>query len=536
MKRRIIAVTSLAVLIALGCALRTAPARDDAPIRVGDGLVLGTPIRTGNLAVWPVIAEELPDIGSFRTLEEAQECGELAIHERDEAEVATLVIENRGDVPILACAGAVFAGGKQDRQLGEDIVVAPKTTVPVKTFCVEAGRWSGGNTFRVMDAKATRTVRAAGQYSGDQSGVWSNVDQARATMGLSNGSYRAVAEARQGPAGKVIAHLREHAGDVVGYTYAIHGRMMGMRTFAHPKLFRPRVEALVRAVCAESEQTVSTEELSELKRMTVYMRMASDAYDSNEYDLAQTHAEEVLALEPDNERAKELIRIAKESRYAADRDEIRKDFKDEWTTVMAQLETTMLASPRVLRYLRDTGVGVRGLGAGTNLDDSFVGASANPWGSPGAIIPEPSSIGTATDRTWPDQSFWDRISHLRAIRNDGGDGSDGDFRSRTENVFDYILDFDVEVAQDGVEVAQTAVVRPRVQYLGLVFTGGLELDIRGFVEQDITLVHAAKETLVQTKGVNRNTFKRTTNGNRSTCSIRAKDGRWIALTRDWTAR
>ena len=461
-------------------ALSVLPACSNTPgkialVPLGHGLALGTAVRAGNLSVWPVLAEALPDIGRFRTLEEAQARSELAIHEREEAEVATLVIENGGDVPILACAGAVFTGGKQDRQLGEDIVIAARTTVPVKTFCVEQNRWHGGRTF-VVNGKATRVVRAAGQYDGDQSGVWRGVADARASMGLKSGSYRAVAEARQKGAAKVVAHLRGHAGDVVGYAYALHGKLMGMRTFAHPKLFQPRLEALVRAVCAESEQATTAAPQpaavsEELQRMVIYMRMASDAYDRSEYDLARAHAEKVLALEPNNERAKELLRIAKESRYAADQDKIRKEFHDEWHTVMAQLEAAALASPRVQRYLRDTGVDVTDFippqipQVGVS-EDSFVPLFANPSGSP------------------------------------------------------------------GVQSGGAALPPSR----GLFFTDGIEGDIRGFVEKEITLVPAVGARVVQTKGINRNTFRKTAGGNRSTCSIRGKDGRWIALTRDWTAR
>ena len=156
------------------------------------GLELGEAVSAGNLTVWPVLAHEVPDIGPFRTLEAAQARRELGIHEREQAQVGTLRIENRGDVPILACAGAIFVGGKQDRQLGEDIVVAAHTTVPVKTFCVEHDRWSGGRKFSVANAKATRAVRVAGQHNDDQSGVWRNVAAARKSIGLRDGSYRAV--------------------------------------------------------------------------------------------------------------------------------------------------------------------------------------------------------------------------------------------------------------------------------------------------------------------------------------------------------
>ena len=168
------------VLIAVSVLLAWPQAIPSAPLE--RGLLLGTAFRAGNLAVWPVLAGEVPEIGPFRTLEAAQSLGELGIHEREEAEVATLVIENRGDTPILACAGTIFAGGKQDRQLGEDTVVAAHSTVPVKTYCVEVNRWSGGRAFMVVGAKAKRAVRVAGQYDGDQSGVWRVVAYARATM------------------------------------------------------------------------------------------------------------------------------------------------------------------------------------------------------------------------------------------------------------------------------------------------------------------------------------------------------------------
>ena len=42
--------------------------------------------------------------------------------------------------------------------------------MPVKTFCVEHDRWSGGRAFSVANAKATRAVRIAGQHDDDQSG------------------------------------------------------------------------------------------------------------------------------------------------------------------------------------------------------------------------------------------------------------------------------------------------------------------------------------------------------------------------------
>ena len=105
------------------------------------------------------------------------------------------------------------------------------------------------------------------------------------------------------------------------------------------------------------------------------------------------------------------------------------------TGLLISLEVRFLTAED--RFLRDVGVDIRGLGdntggvgltglgAGTNFDDSFVGSSANASGSPPGIIPEPSSIGTGSEPG----AFY-------------SDNSDGEYKSRVENLFDFILDFD----------------------------------------------------------------------------------------------
>ena len=57
-----------------------------------------------------------------------------------------LVLVNRGKRPVLLLAGELVSGGKQDRIIAKDRIVAPGADpLPLDVFCVEHGRWSSGS-------------------------------------------------------------------------------------------------------------------------------------------------------------------------------------------------------------------------------------------------------------------------------------------------------------------------------------------------------------------------------------------------------
>jgi len=49
-------------------------------------------------------------------------------------------------------------------------------------------------------------------------------------------------------------------------------------------------------------------------------------------------------------------------------------------------------------------------------------------------------------------------------------------------------------------------------------------------------LNATPEEIAETQGANRNGYRRAGEGNHSACYVRTKDGRWVPLTRDWTAK
>lgn len=185
------------------------------------------------------------------------------------ATVGTLVIENKGDAAIFVLAGTVVKGGNQDRQIGQDFVVDAGQTVPVDAFCVERGRWNdqrdGAATagqFAAAGVLATSKVRAAGQYKSDQGEVWANVSKANAAHAKSHASdslfatlddpeVRAKLDALAADAGAALGRAAD-ADALVGFAYAIDGRLQGARVFSHRRVFGLFRDQLLRTAAIDA--------------------------------------------------------------------------------------------------------------------------------------------------------------------------------------------------------------------------------------------------------------------------------------------
>jgi hypothetical protein len=260
-----------------------APAAD-APIGtpLGPGHLLGEAIAVDNLTVFPVYAKSPVDLGEFTTLERAIASREAEVRELggeagaalvgdapSQARVDTLVVENKGKRSILVLAGTVVKGGKQDRQIAEDFVVAPGKTVDVAAFCVEQGRWNGtrdgqatGGRFVAHKTLALSDVRAAGAYEKDQSKVWAEVGKANAAHAKDAPSSTLMASlddpeltqrrgAMAGQATRALAAVK-HPTQLVGVAYAVDGEVLGLRWFAGPKLFDLYRDALLETAAFEA--------------------------------------------------------------------------------------------------------------------------------------------------------------------------------------------------------------------------------------------------------------------------------------------
>ena len=258
---------------------QAASGRNALPIK---GELLGEPRIFDNLVVFPVLAKEDIDVGPMTTLDRALARGEAEVrelgakNEEGGPSVNTLVIENKGDIPIYVLAGTVVKGGNQDRQIGQDFILESKQAVPVDAYCVEQGRWNGSRDGRTTGGKfgstagiVTSQVRAATQYQKDQGEVWGSVARVNKAhkKGAPSGTLLAtldddeVATRRARLAKQVnefLASAAEHD-NVVGFAHAVDGKIRGVRWFASRKVFELFRSSLVSgaaldALTAEAER------------------------------------------------------------------------------------------------------------------------------------------------------------------------------------------------------------------------------------------------------------------------------------------
>jgi len=145
--------------------------------------------------VFPVVSSSGYDTSAFLTLEEGLSRGEVTVREQGAEtlirnrgngrptppdnsgpSVNQLVLINHSKRPLLLLAGELVSGGKQDRIIAKDRIVAPfGDPLPLDVFCVEHGRWSAGSTFNEAKTIVHPSVRENAAINQKQADVWAAV-------------------------------------------------------------------------------------------------------------------------------------------------------------------------------------------------------------------------------------------------------------------------------------------------------------------------------------------------------------------------
>jgi hypothetical protein len=266
-----------------------------------EGRRVSGPVAHENLAIYFIHGKSAPGKVPL-TLEEAMAQGVVKV--RETSNVNELEIENLGQDDVFVQSGDIVKGGKQDRTLMVSLVLPPHSgAIPIASFCVEQGRWSArgredARSFSTaaaavpsremklamkaplpVAAKAdppsaadpTMRYSSAGSAAAEtglrQRQVWDNVSKTQARLAGNLGTQVRSVESGSSlqlaleneklmDAQKAYLDALKAAGerddDIVGYVFAVNGKLNSADVYPSNGLFRKMWTKLVTASVIEA--------------------------------------------------------------------------------------------------------------------------------------------------------------------------------------------------------------------------------------------------------------------------------------------
>lgn len=230
------------------------------------------PYSHKNLTVFLVHGKDLLPGKNFLTLQEALEQKKVRVYETKD--VNELAIRNFSNQDVYVQAGDIVRGGEQDRMISIDFIVPPRSgRMPIAAFCVESGRWSkrgeeqAGFFSSSENSAATKALKLAAKRSASQEAVWENVSVAQAkwsanvaetvNVSASPTSYELSVEnarVKETTAAYINAlnRILRNKSDVIGYAFAINGKVNSADVYASHALFAKLWPKLLKATATEA--------------------------------------------------------------------------------------------------------------------------------------------------------------------------------------------------------------------------------------------------------------------------------------------
>lgn len=211
----------------------------------------------------PSLYNEFKNMGNYTTLESAIKQSKIQVQEVSSGgTVNTLRFSNTSKDTILVGMGDIVKGGKQDRVIEKDTLIAPGKSIQLPVYCVEQGRWtpsSTGTTFSSYHSNANNSLRKTIVKEKNQGKVWEKVASINASQGTqtSTGTYTAVTQSD-----KYNAEIKEYKDafvrslqadqTIVGVVAVTGNRIIGCDIFATPQLFRSNAHNLLNSYISEA--------------------------------------------------------------------------------------------------------------------------------------------------------------------------------------------------------------------------------------------------------------------------------------------
>jgi hypothetical protein len=243
----------------------------EAQVQPGDFRFSG-PYTHENLTIYLIHGEDKLKDKNLLTLDEALEQKKIVIHETQQ--VKELAIENVSDEDVFVQSGDIIKGGQQDRVIASDLIVSAKSgKLPLDAFCVEQGRWRQRGDESVVSfgggasMLSSNNLKMANRRYRSQEKIWREVGNAQKK--LSDNVGGSVLDAKsasslqlsledkkvQEAAEAYVKELAEISGkddDVIGYAFAINGKVYSADVYASHDLFKRLWPKLLKSSAIEA--------------------------------------------------------------------------------------------------------------------------------------------------------------------------------------------------------------------------------------------------------------------------------------------
>lgn len=249
---------------------RSRGAKQDGAVAASDYRLSG-PYTYKNLTVFLVHGKNLTN-KPFLTLQEALAQKKAKVYETKD--VNELAIRNLSNQDIYVQSGDIVRGGDQDRMISVDLIVPPRSgRMPIAAFCVEAGRWSKrGNEENASfssseNSIATKDLKLAAKRENSQQAVWENVKVAqdkladnlvaaaveiRATSSFEVSVENSKVKETTAAYTNALSRIVRNKPDVIGYVFAINGKVNSADVYASRALFVKLWPKLIKASAVEA--------------------------------------------------------------------------------------------------------------------------------------------------------------------------------------------------------------------------------------------------------------------------------------------
>ena len=294
--RQLITIAFCCLLIALPLGLFRAGAQNPTTPTDAKGSAyrLSGPYRHKNLTVFLIHGKDQTN-KTFLTLQEALAQKKVRVYET--RDVNELAIRNLSNQDVYVQSGDIVRGGDQDRMISIDFIVPPRSgRMPIAAFCVESGRWNkrGGEVAATFSSSensiATKELKLAAKSANSQQAVWDNVAVVQTKLaenvgGSVNSTVSASSLELSVEDSKVkettAAYLNALNGiikkrsDVIGYVFAINGKVNSADVYASSALFAKLWPKLLKSSAVEAIAELNQEtEPKEVATETVHAFLA----------------------------------------------------------------------------------------------------------------------------------------------------------------------------------------------------------------------------------------------------------------------